>query len=332
MELINILEPNKDAVVAKRNYICDNLNMVAIKPNKTKNELEHSENYYQILFSCQSSIVDDLIFLQCDFCIEPEEFDILSKYLYYLPNILANEKYKNMYDELMKEVDFRNIYFTDFIFGYDDNKFFIHSYRREDDKHCTLNNVYFTLKEYIKLKLIFKNLCVVDMIGTVINYAEQWTDIKLITAEDIYRGESTIEEDSHLLTHYRISEGALHFDFTYKIVNLFYNVKEIPQSSFLNYIDYNLYKKEYLDENVRTDTLVWNTFDVIPYKDRSVLILFNGYPITYKKHLGKFLQVTDFSTFGIIIEKDKISNTNFIDPINKIINMRGLMNNEENNI
>ena len=304
MELVNILSPTSKEIVAKKVFFCSNINLVAIK--EVKGSVESINNEYSLLFIVTQDSTEDTIFLSCNVLLSEFEIRTLHTYSEYLPNIMNNDKIKQEYLKLADNITSRNTFFTDFTFNSVDYfNFTINSYRREDDRHCTINEIMVPLKEYIKINVLLQNIFKVQVLFPLMDIISKYNILKLITAQELHKGE-TYYSDSSLYTFYRIREAGLYFDITFEVPCQNIDTKKIINPT----------SKERYNGNGCVNIL--NILHVIPYKDNSILILFDGYP----KFLGrdrKFrIDKTD-DKYGIIIPEHLIPYTNFVNNFNKVL-------------
>ena len=308
MELMNILSPSKKEIISKKVFFCSNLSLIAIKDI---NNIESNTNDYSVLFLAKQESTDEAIFISCNIVLSDIEVKILHSYQYYIGNIIKDDESLKAYEKIISNITNRNIFFTDFRFTNTDlfNFSFI-SYRKEDEHHCTSNEIMISAKEYIKINLIFQSLFKISNINFVINMANSISSLKFIKPEEI-NIRCSYYDDNTLCTAYRIREKALNFDINFKVFNI-----EIDTNKYrLN----NPIVKKYYDKEYPNSVDCINIYHVIPYIDDSILILFFGYPKYLDIITKTFKQEKTYNQYGIIIEKDKLKETNFIDYKNKIL-------------
>lgn len=306
MDLVNILFPTKKEIIAKKVFFCSSLKMIAIKDTSNTNDID---NIYSILFVLKQETDDSIIFLSCNIKLTDIEIKILHSYPFYLNNIISNKNAERLYRELTDTMTPRNMYFSDFNFNQIDKfNYKFTAFRREQSGNCVTNEIYIPLKEYIRVNQIFQSLFKVDNITPIVKLADKLTDIKLIEAEVIERGE-TYYENNELCTFYRVKEAALNFDINFKINNIL-----LEDVEFYNPLTRNEYNREHPNS-----TDINNLTDVIPYNKDSILIIYLGYPKWFNKRLGKYCITEVNDTYCIIVKNEYLGITNFIDYANRII-------------
>lgn len=307
MELVNILSPTEKEIVAKKVFFCSNINLLAIK--EIGNNIDSINNEYSLLFIAEQHSTDDIIFISCNVLLNEFEIRSLHTYPEYLGNIMNNEDIKEDYLKITSNITSRNTFFTDFTFIINDHyNFTVNSFRREDDKHCTVNELILPLQEYIKINVLFQNIFKIQNILSLTDMISKYNNIKLISAEELYRGE-TYYSDGSLFTYYRIREAALNFDITFEVP-----CQNINEEKIINRISMDNYNKNHIN-----CVNILNILHVIPYIDNSVLILFDGYPKYISAVDRKYKLDKTYDKYGIIISEKIIPYTNFVNNFNKIL-------------
>ena len=285
MKIINF-EENKIILAEEEKFVVNNLTPVGFR--------ELTKNNFVFLFLANQDFDDKVMYLQLFFAASNQfEYDALKKHPNYIKNYKDNKESLDMYKQMISGMKQENLFVTDFFMRRNQEYPFYYNscaYRAIDDVNLKKLNLFIPRNTFIKIKCLLENYNIrSSLLPTALMYKLNIQNVKFALIEKIKNfGSIMINEDGkeYIDTVYGIRADG-------KVINVIYRSKRKPNHLPLNVIDeetFSKYKNDYYLEYF------------FPFEDKLYII----YP---EENDDKLI---------LILNKDQIKSTNFINQYNTI--------------
>jgi len=288
MEYMKIADFKENKIIIKKSdkFVINNLMPVGFR--------EQEKNNFIFLFLANQDFDDTNIYLQLFFSASNQfEYDSIKRHPNYIKNYKNNPDSLDMYKKMISNINKDNLYITDFYMTRNpDFPLYYNSYAYKviNDTDIEKMNIFIPRNTFVKLKCLLGNYNILSpLLPTSLMYKLNIQNIKFSLVSRIKNIGSTMvrhNEIDYIDTHYVIRADN-------KIYAINYRSKPKPHFLPMNIMgqdDFSKYKNDYYLEYIFT------------FEDKVYII----YP---EENDNKVI---------LIIDKDQINNTNFINPYNTI--------------
>jgi hypothetical protein len=285
MKIINF-EENKIILAEEEKFVVNNLTPVGFR--------ELTKNNFVFLFLANQDFDDKVMYLQLFFAASNQfEYDALKKHPNYIKNYKDNKESSDMYKQMIAGMKQDNLFVTDFIMNRNqDYPFYYNSYayRAIDDVNLKKLNLFIPRNTFIKIKCMLENYNIrSSLLPTSLMYKLNIQNVRFALVEKIKNFGSIMVNDGgkeYIDTHYGIKAEN-------KVYEVNYRSKRKSNQLPLNVLDNETFSKCKDDYYLEYFFLFEDKLYIVyPEKENDKIIL--------------------------ILNKDQINSTNFINQYNTI--------------